>query len=393
MNNVIDENTELIQLVSTGATASVEELLNDGGNANARNRDGETVLHIAANAGQVETVACLLINGADYNAINEQGQTALDPAVIGIETLHSIRQHFHRYRGDRDRSTALRTVQMDEWAGQLDRQGITCLSGLLKTDDLQKLQQDFSRFVSALNARILRREALFERYDDEEHFWPRDRAYVSNNAFKHSSVLARFCSHPDLLDIIQAYIGMPPLITRGVAMRYLPDVAKDRDMFGWHHDLEDRRLKLQILLTDVGPEDQHMSYVCGSHSLYHPYEMFLDNRCGLDYCREKLGAIEVFKALGRAGDVFLFDSNGAHRGNRRPGGAVRDAFFVEYSGDCSDIWGGDIPPGALDDMNFQGENPFRFFIDAEKKWEQPITRQSPTWVENLPNISSWLETN
>jgi hypothetical protein len=253
------------------------------------------------------------------------------------------------------------------------------------------MPQDFSRFVSALNARIIRQEGLFERYDDEEHYWPRDRAYVSNNAFKYSSALVRFCAQPDLLDVIQDCLGRPPVITRGVAMRYLPDTAKDRDMFGWHHDMEDRRLKLQILLTDVGPEDQHMSYVCGSHQLYHPYEMFLDNRCSLDYCQDKLGDVEVFKALGRAGKAFLFDSNGAHRGNRRPGEAVRDVFFMEYSRDRSDIWGGDIPPGALDGMDFPHGNPFRHFIDAEKKWERSVTRQWPTWAENLPDVSSWLE--
>ena len=173
-------------------------------------------------------------------------------------------------------------------------------------------------------------------------------------------------------------------------MRYLPDVAKDRDMFGWHHDQEDRRLKLLILLTDVGLKDQHMSYVCGSHRLYHPYEMFLNNRCSLAYCRNKLGSIEVFKVLGRAGDIFLFDSNGAHRGNRRPGGAVRDTFFVEYSGDRSDIWGGDIPAGALDGLDLSNGNPFGSFVVAEKKWERPVTRQSTTWAENLPDVCSWL---
>ena len=116
MNNVTDENTELIHMVSTGATSSVEGLLKDGGNANTRDRNGETVLHIAANAGHVETVACLLMHGADYNAINEHGKNALNPAVIGIDTLHSIRQRFHRYRGEWDSRTALRTEQMDKWA-------------------------------------------------------------------------------------------------------------------------------------------------------------------------------------------------------------------------------------------------------------------------------------
>jgi len=386
-----DNNSELIQQVNAGATASVAALLNSGGSANARNRRGETALHIAAKSGHAKTAACLLRHGADYKSVDDQGHAVLDPDLIGIDTLHSIRQHFHRYRGAPVSRPACRTKQVRKWSSELDRQGVIRLRGLLDADKLRQMQQDFGRFVSALNARILRREGLFERYDDEEHFWPRDRAYVSNNAFKYSASLVRLCGHPDLLDIIQGYLGRPPHITRAVAMRYLPDIEKDRDMFGWHHDLEDRRLKIQILLTDVAPQDQHMSYVCGSPRLYHPYEMFLDNRCSLDYCREKLDEIEVFDAVGRAGDVFLFDSNGAHRGNRRLGGAVRDAFFVEYSTDRSDIWGGDIPEGAVDNMNFPGVNPFHAFMAAEKKWDQPATRQKPTWAENLPDVSSWVQ--
>lgn len=389
MNTVIDTDSALVRLAKTGATAGLEKLLIQGGNGNARNEKGETLLRIAAVCGHAGTVACLLRHGADYSALDDQGQAPLSPEVIGLETLHSIRQHFNRYRIARDPHQQFSSEQAAEWAGQLGRQGITRLSGLLEPDLLERMQQDFGCFVAGLNARILRSQAIFQRYDEEEHWWPRDRAYISNNAFKYSATLARFCGHPDLLDIIRDYLGKPPQVTRAVAMRYLPDVEKEHDMFGWHHDLEDRRLKLFILLTDVGPGDQYMSYICGSHRLYHPYEMFLENPCRLDYCREQLGQIDIFNAVGRAGDVFLFDSNGAHRGNRRPGGAVRDAYFVEYSGDRSDVWGGDIPAKALDQLEFSGENPFRSFLDAEKKWDKPLTRKSPTWAENLPDIGSW----
>jgi hypothetical protein len=315
-------------------------LLARGADPDARSGDGESLLGLAARAGHAETAACLLLHGADFRASDASGHSALDAAIIGLPTLHRIRQAFRRGRLDRERRRPFADPQVEAWAGTLEEQGITRLGGLVAGDLLRQLQTDFARFVSGLNARILRREALFRSYDDEEHFWPLDRAYVSNNAFKYSAALARFCCRPELLAVIRDYLGRPPQITRGVAMRYLPDTAKDRDMFGWHHDLEDRRLKLLILLTDVGPADQYMSYVAGSHRLCHPYEMFLDNRCSLEYCREKLGRLEVFNTEGRAGDAFLFDSNGIHRGNRRPQGAVRDACFVEYSGDCSDIWGG-----------------------------------------------------
>lgn len=389
MNMTTATDPELAELVANGATERIESLLRQGRDANARGTDGETLLRIAARSGHAETAACLLVHGANPGLPDDRGRAALGPDSIGLDALHSIRQHFHRYRVGSERRRSLASVEAAEWAKALDRNGIARLPGLVGEGVLRQLQRDFQRFVAGLNARILRQEAIFQRYDEEEHWWPRDRAYVSNNAFRHSATLARLSGHPELLEVIGDYLGKPPHITRAVAMRYLPDADKDRDMFGWHHDMEDRRLKLLVLLTDVGPNDQYMSYVCGSHRLYHPYEMFLDNRCRLDYCRERIGRLELFNTEGRAGDAFLFDSNGIHRGNRRPEGAVRDACFVEYSGDCSDIWGGDIPEGALDRLTFQRGNPFARFLAAEKKWERPVARKIPTWAENLPNVSAW----
>jgi hypothetical protein len=161
-------------------------------------------------------------------------------------------------------------------------------------------------------------------------------------------------------------------------------------MFGWHHDLEDQRFKMMVLLTDLGEHDQYMSYVLGSQRLFHPYSMFSSNTCTLDYCREHLGEIEILNTTGKAGDIFLFDSNGAHRGNRRLEAATRDAFFVEYTTNQADVWGGDIPPEAFADFPAGEFNPFDWMMTALKKWSVPKTRQAPAWVDTLPNVATWI---
>src|SRR5439155_16491644 len=112
-----------------------------------------------------------------------------------------------------------------------------------------------------------------------------------------------------LLDVAHRYLGKTPWIKRGVAMRYLASSSADHAMFGWHHDLEDMRLKVMVLITDVSERDQTMSYVLGSHKLFHPLVMFLKNHCSLDYCRKHLGELEIYDTIGTAGDVLLFDSN------------------------------------------------------------------------------------
>jgi hypothetical protein len=173
-------------------------------------------------------------------------------------------------------------------------------------------------------------------------------------------------------------------------MRYLPTRGIAHQMFDWHHDLEEKRLKILILLTEVGEGDQYMSYVVGSHRLFHPYKMFFKNACSLDYCRQHLPRIEIYRTLGAPGDVFFFDSNGAHRGNRRATARVRDVYFVEYSADRTNVWGADLDLSVLGETPLGPDHAFRRLAGMEKKWTRPVTRQAPTWLENLPHVEQWL---
>ncbi|MGH9553037.1 MAG: hypothetical protein ACRD3W_26900, partial [Terriglobales bacterium] len=174
-----------------------------------------------------------------------------------------------------------------------------------------------------------------------------------------------------------------------VGMRYLPFTTPEIDMFGWHHDMEEKRFKIMILLSDVGENDQHMSYTLGSHRLFHPVEMFLRNECSQAYCSKHMRNIEIFRATGKAGDIFLFDSNGSHRANRRETAPIRDVFLVEYTGDCSEIWGGDIDAEVCRQSCTTGVNPFELMLNVPKKWELPITRSAPSWIDKLANVESW----
>ena len=135
-----DIDLQLIEQARVGNANAVAALIRDGADPDARNENGDLALRIAAIAGHFNTAACLLIHGANHNVSDKLGRAALDPEVIGINTLHSIRQYYHRYRDEGDNDEVLRTAQMDEWAGQLDRLGATRLRGLLEPDTLRKMQ-------------------------------------------------------------------------------------------------------------------------------------------------------------------------------------------------------------------------------------------------------------
>lgn len=376
-----------INAASYHDAARVELLLQQGADVDARDGDGRTALHRAVAAEDIELAACLLAYGADHALRDRNGRGALDPHDVSLEVLHAIRQRYHRFR----RSDAARggRARAQEWAAELTRRGIVKLPGMVDPAELQVMRREFTCFVRTLGDKIVRGAAHKQSYFEEEHWWPRDRAFITNNAFKYSTQLIRFTARAELLDAARLYLGKPPIVQRALAMRYLAAAATDDNMFRWHHDREDRRFKVMILLTDVGPHDQHMSYVCGSHALFHPYNMFIENHCDLDYCRQHLGTLEISDATGNAGDVFLFDPNGAHRGVRRASGRVRDVYLIELDGSASKIWSGDVDPAVVAALDLP-DNPFTRFMAADKLWELPIDERPMSWIAGLRDPSVWL---
>ena len=71
-------NAQLLEAVEAGEQIDeVSKLLKLGADANAKNKWGQTALHVGSRWGNIETVRLLIDNGADVNAKNKWGQTAL----------------------------------------------------------------------------------------------------------------------------------------------------------------------------------------------------------------------------------------------------------------------------------------------------------------------------
>ena len=380
----------LMEAARAGDIPLLETLMASGADPDTRDRQGRTALHHAVASSQFEAAACLLGYGADHRIADILGRRPLGLAFTDHATLHAVRQRYQRFRRRSLQNSQPDSSQVREWLADLSRHGVIRVSGLVNSAELAQLRHDFSRFLDNLNGKLASGSGAYQHYFEEEHFWEADQAYISNNAFKYSPELVRLCCKEPILQLVKYYMGRNAHISRGVAMRYLPVATRANDMFGWHHDLEDKRLKMMILLTDVDEGDQCMSYVMGSQRLFHPLDMFRNNSCSLDYCRHHLSDIRIFDTLGKAGDIFLFDPNGAHRGNRRPDASIRDAFFVEYTTDMSNLWGTDLDPATFDGLDIQEQNPFVPLMKADKKWQRRTTRDAPSWIENLERVESWL---
>jgi len=76
-----DPARQLVASVTAGRQQTVQDLLAQGMDANAKNTAGRPVLILAAYNGNLHTLRALLGAGADANAVDKQGNTALMEAA------------------------------------------------------------------------------------------------------------------------------------------------------------------------------------------------------------------------------------------------------------------------------------------------------------------------
>ncbi len=86
---------DLVSAVWMGDLQSALQLLNDGKDPNARDKDGNTALMIAAKRGDLDMARLLLLNGADANAARPDGPTplALAESNESYDIVRLLRSH------------------------------------------------------------------------------------------------------------------------------------------------------------------------------------------------------------------------------------------------------------------------------------------------------------
>lgn len=250
----------------------------------------------------------------------------------------------------------------------LQKDGIVLLPDLVTGAELSAMKERFEAMIESVESsppppeQPLPKGHYEGRYREHGKNGEMEMSYTYD-PFKYDPALLQVALNEFLLEVVARYFGRRFMPHQATASRYYPTDARDFGSWQWHHDAWGKRINAMFLLTDVGEDDQYMTYLKGSHHRFHSRKRYAESR----YKEEEVnaaGAFERLKCLGSAGSMWIFDPNGFHRGNRSLG-AVRDSLITSYS--CGRyIWPFTIPRQAA----------------------AQLTDNQRTILENNPRVSS-----
>jgi len=304
------------------------------------------------------------------------------------EILHPIRDAYQRTPS---LSYILKSSpeEIADYVTQLNKNGIVHIKSFLTAEEFAEMKNDFEGFVGHIQANAANVDDEGAGFT-EDFFSKKENAYYSTNPFKYSKQLVKSCCNKKLTSIINHYFKADTYIYRAGAARILPIDSTGYGSFQWHHDAWGKSVNVMFLLSDVGDGDQAMTYVMGSHNIRHSFEKFMRSRLSLDYCKERMTTTPIFTCKGKAGDLFIFDTNGVHSGNRTAGRA-RDTFIISYSTGKNHIWRFPFDHAKAIQYTENGYNPFaKVIAECKKDPKAPMFPEIRSWVDGVLQINTWI---
>lgn len=277
----------------------------------------------------------------------------------------------------------------DRHLQELRQCGITRLSGQIAPQTLATLQRDFERnFIVPLAAGG--KSAATYQGDitlTNEYLDSKAGLSSSNEPFSISRALLEICLKPEIVSLINGYLCKHAYITQGVALRIDPHALTGFGSFQWHHDAWGKRINMMIILTEVDEGDQHMTYAKGSHVLRHSYDKYVNSRYSAEEFEKQCAGMAVLNCLARPGDIYVFDSNGLHSGNRSMGRA-RDSFIIHYTRTWQAVWAHRVPPEFLAGFGDEQLKPLKWILRQDRR-ARPLAPPINSWVDGLLRVDKW----
>jgi hypothetical protein len=267
--------------------------------------------------------------------------------------------------------------------------GITRVRGCVTPEQLARMKTDFESFVDRVAATGPSTTSFEGDFTvASEYADPPNRLFASNEPFAMSRALLEICLQPGLTAMINRYLGKQAYITQGVAIRIEPSANTGYGSFQWHHDAWGKRINMMVILTEVGEGDQHMTYAKGSNRLHHSYDKYANSRFGAEEYATHCGGMEILHCTAQPGDIYVFDSNGIHSGNRSSG-RTRDTFIIEYTRLAHAVWAHRIPPEFLQGFSKQHLEPLSWILRQDRS-KRPLAPPVNSWVGQLLRVDKWV---
>lgn len=199
------------------------------------------------------------------------------------------------------------------------------VGALVPASEHEILQRDgvvfFPQFLSTESAAGLRE--LLARFECEDPWRqklgrfrleaaPPDTHVADIPAAPTLAALQRIALDPRLIDIAARYFGCKPYLDSVQAWWSLPGNEKPQEAENFHRDNDSIRfLKFFLYLTDVGASFGPHKFVVGSHREARLLERrrFTDEEVVAEF-----GSQRILEVQGKAGDAFMEDTFGLHKG-------------------------------------------------------------------------------
>lgn len=138
----------------------------------------------------------------------------------------------------------------------------------------------------------------------------------------------KIANHPTLLDAAALYLGCKPTISSLSVWWSLPADGTAQEAENYHRDVDDWRfVKFFLYLTDVDDDSGPHCFVRGSHRTSNFLRI---RRISDQEIRKAFPQQDLLRINGRAGDAFLEDTFGLHKG-QPPLRSRRLLLQVQYS--------------------------------------------------------------
>jgi hypothetical protein len=200
-------------------------------------------------------------------------------------------------------------------------------------------------YYSAAQCAVLREEidSIIEGARDAAWVDDQKSDHRVNAAERVSADVAAFCDDPFIVDIARALSKRELLPRFTLAARLEPKEGGKGSGAGWHRDSLGFQFKAMLYLSAVTMDNGPFQYFRGSQKRFYKIRNYLADlsqgfsdivRYSDDHVA-KLPQNDLVTAMGKAGDLVLFNSSGVHRGMPTLAG-VRYALTIYF---FNEPWG------------------------------------------------------